>query len=226
MSRKVSSICIRLAYSFLIRSPAVTSCRREVARSLGDECAVDVDRPARGTLMPPSLRIENICHLRNGPGSSICVSAPVGDPRVHERHAKSTAPESGRMARSGARPPSRQLACKTGLPLDEVKRMLSLLAESGQVRSRRGGWDARPVPVVDTGADPQRARGLKLSWARAALSRLEAGEPGYAGTASSQFEGGPAQVAGGSSRVRARNAWHHRRIHPERMRGLVLRAAP
>lgn len=73
------------------------------------------------------------------------------------------------------------LARRTGLPLSEVKTMLRLLADAGQVKKTRRGWVVQAVSIVDTGADPRRSRALKLSWGKLALSRLEGDAPGYAG---------------------------------------------
>jgi DNA-binding phage protein len=75
------------------------------------------------------------------------------------------------------------LARRLGISREEVKRSLSLLAESGQIRQTRRGWVARQGGVVDTGADPRRSRALKLEWARAAIERLESGAPGHSGYA-------------------------------------------
>jgi transcriptional regulator with XRE-family HTH domain len=73
------------------------------------------------------------------------------------------------------------LARKLGMSREEVQRSLELLAASGQARKTRHGWAARGGAVVDTGADPTRARQLKLEWARLAIARLETGSPGHCG---------------------------------------------
>jgi hypothetical protein len=62
----------------------------------------------------------------------------------------------------------------------EVEHALALLEQSGQVKKTRRGFAAQPS-VVDTGADPERARGLKLDWATFAIERLRAGAPGQSG---------------------------------------------
>lgn len=68
-----------------------------------------------------------------------------------------------------------------GMPREEVERALSLLAQSGQIQRTPRGFRATPGLVVDTGADPERARGLKLTFAELALARLRAGAPGQCG---------------------------------------------
>lgn len=85
-------------------------------------------------------------------------------------------PPAGRRAHSEA-----HLVLRTGLSRGEVEQTLGLLAETGQAKKTRAGWSAGEASVVDTGADPERSRRLKLSWAKLALSRLEAGGAGYAG---------------------------------------------
>lgn len=67
------------------------------------------------------------------------------------------------------------------LPEPRVAELLSMLEDAGQVRRVGGGWVAEPVKRVDTGADAERARGLKAAWAQSAVERLEAGAPGVFG---------------------------------------------
>jgi hypothetical protein len=74
-----------------------------------------------------------------------------------------------------------ELARKLGISLDQVQSSLALLAASGQVRKTRHGWAPRRHALVDTGADPARARALKLDWARLAIDRLSGGAPGHCG---------------------------------------------
>jgi hypothetical protein len=62
----------------------------------------------------------------------------------------------------------------------DVERALALLEQSGQVRKTRRGFQAQPR-VIDTGADPDRARGIKLGWAEFAVQRLRGGAPGQSG---------------------------------------------
>ena len=57
---------------------------------------------------------------------------------------------------------------------------LGLLEQSGQVEKTRRGYEVCPR-VVDTGADPERARGVKLGWAEFAIQRLRSGAPGLSG---------------------------------------------
>ncbi len=73
------------------------------------------------------------------------------------------------------------LARKLGLSRERVRESLELLVASGQARKTRHGWTARGGTMVDTGADLERARRLKLDWARLAISRLETGAPGHCG---------------------------------------------
>jgi DNA-binding MarR family transcriptional regulator len=73
------------------------------------------------------------------------------------------------------------LANRLALRPDEVSQALRRLQASGQIRRTRRGWRPRRSDVIDTGADAQRARALKLGWAKLAISRLEAGAPGYSG---------------------------------------------
>jgi DNA-binding transcriptional ArsR family regulator len=68
-----------------------------------------------------------------------------------------------------------------GLPREEVERALTLLEESGQVRRTRQGFRPAPEAVVDTGADPERARGLRITFAELAVRRLRGGAPGQCG---------------------------------------------
>jgi hypothetical protein len=67
-----------------------------------------------------------------------------------------------------------------GMSGTDVDRALALLEQSGQVRKTRRGFQAQPR-VVDTGADPDRARGIKLGWAEFAVQRLRGGAPGQSG---------------------------------------------
>lgn len=67
-----------------------------------------------------------------------------------------------------------------GMAPGEVERALALLEQSGQVQRSRRGYEVHPR-VVDTGADPERARGVKLGWAELAVQRLRGGAPGQCG---------------------------------------------
>jgi hypothetical protein len=58
---------------------------------------------------------------------------------------------------------------------------LAVLTQSGQVTQKRGQFVPTKVMFVNTGSDAQRARQLRLGWARTAVERLESGAPGYFG---------------------------------------------
>jgi hypothetical protein len=73
------------------------------------------------------------------------------------------------------------LAKMTGLSLEAVASELDFLVSTEQVQKVRTGYRACGDEVVDTGADPERARSLKLTWTRLALERLAAGAPGHVG---------------------------------------------
>jgi hypothetical protein len=62
-----------------------------------------------------------------------------------------------------------------------VRRALRVLQRAGLVRRTASGWRAEPLDRVDTGADRERARKLKVAWTRVALERLEADAPGVYG---------------------------------------------
>lgn len=73
------------------------------------------------------------------------------------------------------------IAGRLGLPVEEVGLALEALLQANQVRRTRGGYRATSASIVDTRADPQRARRLKASWTRTALERLETGHAGSFG---------------------------------------------
>jgi len=69
------------------------------------------------------------------------------------------------------------IARHLGISTDEESRCLDLLARTGQVRRRRGKWVVDDARTVDTRADPERSRQLRLWWARTALDRAARGSP-------------------------------------------------
>ncbi len=78
-------------------------------------------------------------------------------------------------------PSTAWLAARLGLDEAGVEAGLAQLRRSGQVERSRGRYRVRRVQMVDTGADPARARKLKATWARTAVDRLEAGSAGSFG---------------------------------------------
>jgi transcriptional regulator with XRE-family HTH domain len=78
-------------------------------------------------------------------------------------------------------PSSRWLAARLGSTAEDVEAALSQLLRAGQIRRVRGRYRVREARLVDTGADPTRARRLKAQWTRTAAERLEAGAPGSFG---------------------------------------------
>lgn len=73
------------------------------------------------------------------------------------------------------------LARCLGIDASEVSKGLDALERSGQVRKLRGKWHIDRVIAVDTSADANRARALKVAWTRVAAQRLESGSPGSFG---------------------------------------------
>jgi hypothetical protein len=73
------------------------------------------------------------------------------------------------------------IARRLGLDAERVEAALSALSEAGQIRRERGRYRAVGVESLATGADPVRARRLKLDWTHVAAERLEAGLPGTFG---------------------------------------------
>jgi hypothetical protein len=67
------------------------------------------------------------------------------------------------------------IARRLGITEEAVDQALVLLQTTGQVERTARGYRATKVTAVDTGADPERARKLKLVWTGTALERLEAG---------------------------------------------------
>lgn len=69
------------------------------------------------------------------------------------------------------------LARKLGVSQDELVPALAFLVQTGQVRKTRRGYRVQRVLAVDTGADPARARALKVLWTKHAVDRLERNVP-------------------------------------------------
>lgn len=69
------------------------------------------------------------------------------------------------------------LTRKLGISRVELDQSLDILLASRQVRRSRRGYRLDRVLSVDTGADPRRARALRLVWTRTAVRRLEQGVP-------------------------------------------------
>jgi hypothetical protein len=70
------------------------------------------------------------------------------------------------------------LAGLLGIPRAEEERCLRLLTQSGRAHWVDGRFEPREVGVTDTRTDPERARELRVFWAREAARRAEQGEPG------------------------------------------------
>lgn len=67
------------------------------------------------------------------------------------------------------------LARRLGMPEEEEKRAIELLARTRQIRRRRHKWVVDESRTVDTRADPARSLRMKAWWTRLALERVEAG---------------------------------------------------
>jgi hypothetical protein len=78
-------------------------------------------------------------------------------------------------------PSSARLARRLGLTIEQVETGLDQLARGGQIRWSGKRWRVAQLQLVDTSADPMRARKLKAGWARTAIERLETGSPGSFG---------------------------------------------
>lgn len=64
------------------------------------------------------------------------------------------------------------------IPRSEEERCLRLLTQSGRIHWVGDRVEPREVGVTDTRTDPERARELRVFWAREAARRAEQGEPG------------------------------------------------
>lgn len=73
------------------------------------------------------------------------------------------------------------IAERLNITTGEAASALSILESTGQVHKTRAGLRPVAVTAVNTNADPVRDRELKLTWARTALARIEAGVAGTFG---------------------------------------------
>jgi len=65
------------------------------------------------------------------------------------------------------------IAERIGISVDDEERCLKALARAGQIALHRRRWRTRDEPLVDTRADPEGARRLKVFWGKRALDALE-----------------------------------------------------
>lgn len=70
------------------------------------------------------------------------------------------------------------LARRLGIDEALEHRGLEVLEGSGQIRFADGHHEPTEIQLVDTRADPERARALRARWAAAGIERLSAGAPG------------------------------------------------
>lgn len=70
------------------------------------------------------------------------------------------------------------IAERLGITREDEEHYLSLLLESGQVRREKGRYRLARVQTVDTRDAPELSRKVRAFWARVAVERLEAGNPG------------------------------------------------
>ncbi len=73
------------------------------------------------------------------------------------------------------------IARKLGISSEQVREALRVLEAMAQVKKTRGRFVPREVTAVDTGSDPVRARGLRVTWTTTALERLRRDAPGHYG---------------------------------------------
>jgi DNA-binding transcriptional regulator YiaG len=73
------------------------------------------------------------------------------------------------------RPEPGWIARRLGISVEEEKRCLELLKRTRQIRRVRRKWVVDKARTVDTRADPERSRQVKLWWTRTALERAESG---------------------------------------------------
>ena len=78
-------------------------------------------------------------------------------------------------------PSSTWLARRLGVSEEVIAAGLEQLARGGQIRWSGKRWRVAQLQLVDTSADPVRARKLKANWARTAVDRLDAGAEGSFG---------------------------------------------
>jgi hypothetical protein len=70
------------------------------------------------------------------------------------------------------------VAQRIGIELEEERRCLQLLEDSGQIQLQDGRYVVQRALAVDTRRDPESTRRLRSFWTRVALERLEAGTDG------------------------------------------------
>ncbi|HTV17862.1 MAG TPA: DUF4423 domain-containing protein, partial [Polyangiaceae bacterium] len=70
------------------------------------------------------------------------------------------------------------VAQRLGISAALEQQSLDVLLRSGQVQRADGRYAPTEIQSVDTRADPERARGLRASWASVGVERLRAGDPG------------------------------------------------
>ena len=75
------------------------------------------------------------------------------------------------------------LAERLGIGTADVEAALHVLEQTEQVTRTRRGYTVPERQVVNTALEPQRARGLKSTWAKVAVERLDRGAPGNFGYA-------------------------------------------
>lgn len=70
---------------------------------------------------------------------------------------------------------------KLGLPIEDIQRCVQALKVAGLVRKRGKRLTPESLHRVDTRADPDGARTIKLAWTEQAVARFRAGAPGAYG---------------------------------------------
>jgi len=80
--------------------------------------------------------------------------------------------------RARATPGEGWIAERLGISVDEERRCLTLLVQSGQIRRRGAHFQVRGSSIVDTRVDVERRRALRAFWSRVAVERLAQGEQG------------------------------------------------
>jgi hypothetical protein len=73
------------------------------------------------------------------------------------------------------------VAEKLGIGVSAVRRALSVLEATEQIRHERRRWRPVQVATVNTAQDPERARALRDAWARIAVTRQQGRSPGHFG---------------------------------------------
>lgn len=80
--------------------------------------------------------------------------------------------------KAAATPGEGWIAARLGISLEEERRCLSLLAQSGQIRRRGTHFELRSSATVDTRFDREQRRALRAFWSGVASERLALGDPG------------------------------------------------